>query len=161
MKDESSISNSEFSQSDISLKITMNPTKPLAKRILLIDDEKLVRCTFKRYFQRLENDLGRHYEVTEAENALTGLNTVYENYLLKNVFDILIIDECMPFMKGSSLIKLLTTLHLEGNFNKMMVISHTSFDSTELKHSILNSGADFIWNKPIQYEEFKNFFIKL
>ena len=161
LQNSSYLSSSESSRNDITIDIPLNLNKPKTKRVLIVDDEKLVRGTFKRYYKKLESDTGHQYEVFEADNALTALNLIHDDFMKKNIFDILIIDECMPFMKGSSLVKLLTTLHMEGNFNKMLVISHTSFDTTELKNSILDSGADYIWNKPIQYEEFKQFFLSI
>ncbi len=133
-----------------------NSTESNKKRILVIDDETLVRKTFLRFVNKLNEQSNSSIEILEAENALVALNLIYENFIYKRNFDVIIIDECMPFMKGSTLMKLIYQLSSEGCFPKPLIISHTAFDTTELKTFLKNSGADIIWNKPVSYKHFKN-----
>jgi CheY-like chemotaxis protein len=153
-----------------SIPITMNSSSydsdihihiPFKKRVIIIDDEKLVRNTFIRYFSKLNQSIKASFEVSEASNALEGLNLIYEGFLNKREFDIIIVDEYMPFMKGSTLIKIINQINKEGYFNKMLIISHTAFDTPEMRLFIKNSGADVIWNKPISFEDFQSFVANL
>jgi response regulator RpfG family c-di-GMP phosphodiesterase len=86
------------------------------------------------------------------------MDLIHKKYLEKEFIDFIIIDECMPFMKGSSLISLLKQMAHEKSFYNITIISYTSFDSIEKKKFILDKGADYIINKPIQYDDFKIFF---
>ena len=67
----------------------------------------------------------------------------------------------MPFMKGSTFIKLFKQLYQEINFYHIKIISYTAFDCEEKKKLILNSGADKIINKPIPYNDFKKVILSL
>lgn len=140
------------------IKLNLSETK--VKKILIIDDEKLVRGTLIRYFKKLNNEeLETQFELIEAENAISALNLIFE-YNLQNIkFDYIITDEMMPFLRGSSLIKILKEMYFEGNINKITIISHTAYDTKEIKEIIMRNGADFVWNKPIGYEDFKSYFI--
>ncbi|MEQ9304141.1 MAG: response regulator transcription factor [Marinoscillum sp.] len=70
----------------------------MKKRILLVDDHKLVRDALKFYF---END--QKYEISdEAVNGLEALE-----FLSNNNYDLLITDINMPQMNGLALIKTL------------------------------------------------------
>lgn len=131
------------------------------KRFLIIDDEILVRNTFIRYFSKLNPRLKDYFEVSEASNPLEGINLIYEGFLNKKEINVIIVDEYMPFMKGSTLIRFLNQMNNEGFFNKLLIISHTAFDSPEMRLFIKNSGADVIWNKPISFEDFQSFVTNL
>ncbi len=130
--------------------------------MLIIDDEKLIRGTIIRYFKKLkdENKLEIDYVLFEADNAISALNIIFEKNLQNIKFDYIIIDEMMPFLRGSSLIKILKEMYLEGNINKITVFSHTAYDTKEIKDIITRSGADLVWNKPVCYQDFKSIFIK-
>jgi len=149
---------SELNGNDIKL----NSNELKSKKVLIIDDEKLVRGTIIRYFTKLkqEDGLENDYEIFEAENAISALNLIFENSLQNIKFDYIIIDEMMPFLRGSSLIKILKEMYFEGNINKITIISHTAYDTKEIKDIITKNGADLVWNKPVSFEDFKSYFIK-
>jgi CheY-like chemotaxis protein len=151
---EISICSSNDSEGDIA--INFSPRK-----VLIVDDEKLVRETFKRYFKKINNKFStKNFEILEAENALAAINIIYQNFTNKHTIDLLISDECMPYMKGSKFIKLISQIYSEANMKKMFIISHTAFDTPELRNSIRENGADLIWNKPVNYDQFEKFIEK-
>lgn len=63
-------------------------------RILVVDDEKLIRDVIKEYC------LNENYEVVEADNGVEALK-----YIENNHFDLLILDIMMPKLDGFSLCK--------------------------------------------------------
>ncbi len=145
-------SNNESIEKAIEENISVNK-----KRILIVDDETLVRKTIVRHFQKFDHDNCVNFDLHEAENAITALNCIYDNYQNNIRFDMIILDEYMPFMRGSTLLKVLNDIYSDGELNKIKIISHTAFDTKEIKELILKNGAYAIWNKPIHYEEFKTF----
>jgi response regulator RpfG family c-di-GMP phosphodiesterase len=53
---------------------------------------------------------------------------------------------------------LFNQLNTESNFYNLKFISYTAFDSDEKKKLILDSGADYILNKPVSFKQFKDKF---
>lgn len=136
--------------------------KTESKRILLIDDEFLVRSTLKRYLlkmNKLEEEI--EYIVAEAENCFEAFNIIYRSFMENVNFDYVFIDELMPIMRGSHLISIFKKLMKDKNFYNFKFISYTSFDTTESKKLIYDHGADYIINKPISFDKFKDFVQKL
>ncbi len=64
-----------------------------------MDDEKFVRGTLKRYFKRINQEYEHQFEVKEEEIALAALDLIHESIITKNLFDVIITDEYMPFRK--------------------------------------------------------------
>jgi CheY-like chemotaxis protein len=125
-------------------------------RVLLIDDEPLIRKTLKKHLENISKTNDTIFYCEEASNCFEAIDIVYKNFINNVKFDIIVIDEYMPFMKGSTFIKLFKQLYQESNFYNVKIISYTAFDSNEKKKLILNSGADQIINKPISFNDFKN-----
>lgn len=130
-------------------------------RILVVDDEVLVRNTLKRYLKRINDEgfMKYHLKFYEAENCFHAIEIIYKGFTQNILFNYVMIDEYMPFMKGSTLIKIMTKLHQENNFYKINFTSYTSFDTNEKKKFIMDQGADHILNKPISYDDYKEFIL--
>ncbi len=150
--------NNSFFGSDTNIEPLNNNIK-----ILILDDESLIRSTIKRHIFKInkEENLTKKISTFEAENCFDALQLIYSNFQKKIFFNIILIDEYMPFMKGSTLIKLMKGLSQEGNFYNILFVSYTAFDTLEKKKYILDQGADHILNKPISYEDFKLFLLTL
>jgi CheY-like chemotaxis protein len=130
-------------------------------RVILCDDENLIRKTIQRFLHSISKQHPRvKFEIDQSENGFECLKKIYENHKEGKYYDILIIDETMPFMKGSQLINLLRNLISENNFKDILIVSFTSYDSPDKIDYIYEQGADHVLSKPIKYEDFKNFFIE-
>ena len=112
-----------------------------------------------RHLNKINKDLNlsKKFVIFEAGNCFEALGLIYSKLTQNNYFSIIITDEYMPYMKGSTMIKLLKSLHKENGFYKITFVSYTSFDTFEKKKFILDQGADHIIIKPISYEPFKLF----
>lgn len=136
-------------------------------RIMLIDDEQLIRLGLRRHLNNIsksntiENSkFPFQFEIREASNCFQAIDILYDSFNNNIHFDIIIIDEYMPNMKGSTLIKLLKQLYNENNFYGMKIVSHTAFDTQDKVKFIMESGADNILCKPMQINELKEFIFK-
>ena len=127
-------------------------------KILIVDDEIFARNTIKRYINKINKTKLIEFNIIyeEADNCFKAIEIIYDNFLVNQFFNFVIIDECMPYMKGSTLINLLRELNEENYFYKMIFISYTSFDTIEKKKYIIGKGADEILNKPVTYEQFSS-----
>ena len=102
-------------------------------------------------------NLSKKFCVYVAGNCFEALGLIHSNFLQNNYISLIITDEYMPYMKGSTMIKLLKNLSKEDSFYNITFVSYTSFDTNEKKKYILDQGADHIINKPIAYDLFKLF----
>jgi len=122
---------------------------------LVIDDEFLRRSTVKRYFTKLNiSQQIIDYTIYEAANVFQAIIIIYNMYLEKKYIDFIIIDEQMPYIKGSHMIYLFKLIASENNFYDIKFVSYSAFNTKEIKEIIKSKGADFIINKPASYNQF-------
>ena len=106
------------------------------RKILLVDDEEIIRLSFKRELQRF-------YDVFTAscyDEALT--------VLAKEHFDMLITDLVMPGQNGLELLKKIKT-----NYPEMGVIIITGYGETRAVIETLRGGADDFLLKPLDFDK--------
>ncbi|MCA9472645.1 MAG: response regulator [Nitrospirales bacterium] len=103
------------------------------KRILLVDDDLLVRGCMRRYLE------GQGYHCTEADNGAMALNT-----LANRTFSLIITDNQMPVMDG---ITFLETLYArqQGSTPVIIVTGRVTSSLTQRAHHI---GITSIIEKP-------------
>jgi len=129
--------------------------KKIFKRVLIIDDELLIRSSLRRYFTKLNNRQENiNYTTYEASNAFEAIINIYNLLLEKIHIDFIIIDEHMPYVKGSQMIYFFKSIAKENNFYKIKFISYTAFNTNEIREIIRKKGADYIMNKPVSYDNF-------
>jgi CheY-like chemotaxis protein len=130
-------------------------------RVLLCDDEFFIKKTLSRFLNKMSQENPEmKLEVFESENGFECLHHIYTQYNNSKYFDILIIDETMPLIKGSQIINLLKSMIQENNFKNIIIISYTSYNDPEKLDFLYSQGADYVLTKPINYETFKDFFLK-
>ena len=133
-----------------------NLGKDINFRILVVEDERLIRNTMKKFISKFAEEKKLNIETTVCENGFEGLDYVYRGCLNKKNFNLIICDETMPYMKGSIMINTLVKLIKEETIKKMLIVSYTSYNDVDKMNYILSQGADMIKNKPISYANFKN-----
>ncbi|MFC1693473.1 sigma-54-dependent transcriptional regulator [Candidatus Latescibacterota bacterium] len=113
----------------------------MAKRILVVDDEKSMRDTLKIMLEK------EGFEVDSAENGAEALK-MFEN----DNYDLIITDLKMPEVDG---IKLIETLNSMGSDTSIIIM--TAYASKEQAIKALNLGATFFIEKPFKKPELMNF----
>lgn len=108
-------------------------------RILIVDDEALVRRGIKKSINWNELDIEM---VAEAENGVEALEQV-----LENVPDIILLDICMPKMDGLEFASI-----VKQKYPQMRIVIITGFDDFEYARSALRAGVDDYILKPITRE---------
>jgi two-component system response regulator YesN len=106
-------------------------------KILIVDDEHLVRWSVRRYLE------SEGYEALEAENGPTALQI-----LEQEVIHILITDIMMPEMDGIELIRIAIQRYPE-----LIVLVITANDSSKTVKSAEEAGAKRTFTKPIPFRE--------
>ncbi len=100
--------------------------------VLVIDDDKHIRDACR---QILVKD---HYDVTEAEDGLQGLE-----FLKNKVYDIVILDLKMPGISGMSVLK-----KIKENYSDTVVIVITGYATVESAVEAMKIGANDFLPKP-------------
>jgi len=136
---------------DHSIQPNINNKKKMI-RILLVDDEKFIRKSefiqIKKYF---ENQPELDYEVTECSDGVECLYKIYTGLQAGIVYDYILTDESMNFMRGTLMIKIINTLIEENVMYRIKIFIITSYEPWV----ILNMHGDIcegIITKPISYE---------
>ncbi len=111
----------------------------MQKKILLVDDEEVIRLSFKR-------ELQRYYDVTTASSYEEALSQ-----LSKKRFDLLITDLVMPGPNGLELLK-----KAKASSPEMQGILITAYGETSAVIDALRAGADDFLLKPCDVEELLN-----
>ena len=118
----------------------MTPWRPESrmncnKKILLVDDEEIIRLSFKRELQAF-------YEVSTASSCDEALSILANAH-----FDMLISDLVMPGLNGLELLKKIKSSHPET-----CVIIITGYGETKTVIETLRGGADDFLLKPFDFD---------
>ncbi len=109
----------------------------MSERILVVDDEKIIRETLSYVLQK------EGYSVEEAENGKLAYDKI-----LESSFDLVITDLEMPEMKGVELLERIKKLNIQT-----AIIVITAFGSLDTAISALRSGASDYILKPVEFDE--------
>ncbi len=109
----------------------------MAQKILVIDDEKLIRWTLEQHLVK------EGYDVVTAESAEKGLELLTEN-----APDLILLDNRLPEMSGLELLE-----KLKAPERGLMVIMITAYGMVETAVKALKLGAYDYISKPFNLEE--------
>ena len=124
---------------------------------MLCEDDFGIRNTIKRLIQKVADEKKMVLDIEEAINGVECLYKIYKDYLNGTKYDSILIDENMPFMKGSNCISILKNMYSEGYLNKIKIISISSFEDVETMKYIKSQGCDEFLPKPHSKEVISKF----
>ncbi|MCW8850665.1 MAG: response regulator, partial [Melioribacteraceae bacterium] len=107
------------------------------KKILIVDDEKIVRESFYHWF------IEDNYLVDTAEDGESALNKY-----TKEKYDLLLVDMKMPGMSGLDLLSKIKAIDKEA-----IIILITAFSSVPTAITALKNGAYDYVTKPVDPDE--------
>ncbi len=107
------------------------------KKILIVEDEKKVSALIQQSLQ----EVGFHVEI--SENPINA-----KDLILKNHFDLVILDVMLPDMSGLELARDLRSLGHKG-----FILMLTALSTTKDKIQGFDAGADDYLIKPFEFEE--------
>jgi CheY-like chemotaxis protein len=117
-------------------------------RIMVCEDNSTMRDSIVKLLQKVAEVKKIAVDVKETINGLECLNAIYQGFISGNNFDAVLIDEVMPFMKGSKCINLLTEMYKDGELNKLRKISISSYEDPDTKKYLRQQGCDDFMTKP-------------
>ena len=111
--------------------------------ILLVEDDVITLKVHTRMLQQL------NCKIDLAEDGFKAL-TLYKN----KHYDLILMDEEMPGMKGTTVIKEIRKI--EANKLHTPIIILTGYSSLEDKQKCIEAGADKVFTKPIYLDELQD-----
>ena len=114
------------------------------EKIMVIDDEKIIRDVFVTVFDE--------YKIIPAVDAQQALNILNHS----NDIDLIVLDMMMPGLRGAELLKEIKKIN--PNYK---VIVLTGYSSQEKTIEALRSDIDACVEKPFDIENIKQVFEKL
>ena len=110
---------------------------PKNLKILLVDDEEILRRTISR----LLTNSG--FQVTIASNGLEGVQTFQKDH-----FDLVILDMQMPVLSGLEALKLIKAVRSD-----IKVIIHSGYAKDEDLEQLANYGVTQVLSKPSRHQD--------
>ncbi len=108
--------------------------------LLVVDDEKSVRYSFERIFEK-------YYSVITAEDGNTALRVLDDNI---NNIDVIFLDVRMPGLNGIEVLKM-----IKEKIKNIPVIVMTAFTDTDIAIKAMKEGAFDYLLKPLRNEQLR------
>lgn len=115
---------------------------------MICEDDYGIRNTMKRLFMRVSEEKKISIDLEESINGLECLYKIYKDYSNGTKYDSVLLDENMPFMKGSNCMSILKNMYAEGSLNRIKIISISSFEDQENMKFLRSQGCDEFMPKP-------------
>jgi len=117
--------------------------------ILIVDDEEIIRKSqanvVKKFFKKNNLDVN----IYEGVDGVEGLYKIYLAYMNGIKFDLIITDETMNFMKGSTMSKIIKNLVKDNILYDVKICMVTSYESTIIEN--IDNFLDMIGTKPLSH----------
>jgi len=117
-------------------------------KIMICEDDSGIRNTIKRIVSKVAEEKKHPIEIEDSINGVECMYKIYKDFVIGNKYDAILIDETMPFMKGSTCINILKNMYLDGYINKIKIISISAYDDQETMKYIKAQGCDEFLPKP-------------
>lgn len=120
-------------------------------RIIIVDDELLIRQSTRRMFKKFFFNTFENVEIVESED---GFDCLYKIYLgLKGgiKYDLIITDETMSFMTGTIMASIIRSLTIDKILYRIPIYLMTNY-STQLYDENSEKIFNGVYSKPINLE---------
>ena len=98
---------------------------------------------------RNDKDISTEYDPIETYDGVDLLIKVVEDQQVGNLIDIIITDENMEYMSGSTAVSIMRDWEKCNKIKKIFIISLTAFADEITLNEIKNKGSDLVLIKPL------------
>ena len=123
---------------------------------MICDDDHTITSSIKNLTNKISGELFITIESEITYNAVDCLYKIFKDYYNGLKYDILLIDETMPFMTGSCLTQLLKKISTSKELNNIKIYSITGYDDEIMLSNIKSHGCDGFIKKPVRYKDLKD-----
>ena len=119
-------------------------------KIIIVDDEKLIRQSERNVMNKYFKEKGISYEIEECSDGVECLYMIYDGMKNGKKYDIIITDENMNFMNGSTLCEILKKLMNDNIMYFLKIVMVTSYEISNISINV-KRNVDKIFTKPLSY----------
>ena len=129
--------------------------------IIICDDDTNITSACEKILKKAGNLRGLTLNIDKVHNGIECLYKIYQESIQNKYYEILFIDETMPMIKGSTVIKVLKGMIEDKQMKEILIYSVTSFGEENAIEEIKKSGCDAVLQKPLCKEVALNIFKEL
>ena len=133
--------------------MTLN-TNNIAYKILVVDDDRIIRSCLKHLIQSIKSELNLCFEIIEGNDGKDIIDYCEDKNNF-NCFKVIFTDENMINIDGSEAIKHVRKLEKNGTISTKFVSVSSLYDE-EFKQRLIDCGANYVLNKPLSKIQLKN-----
>ena len=126
---------------------------PKISHIMICDDDPRITSSINNLVNKVSNELNVLIHVDTCYNGIECLYRIYDNYKKQKKYDILLLDENMPGISGSLLIRILQTMIEDKELNALKIYCITSFEDESFKKTMNSIGINGFLPKPINKKD--------
>jgi anti-sigma regulatory factor (Ser/Thr protein kinase)/CheY-like chemotaxis protein len=115
--------------------------------VMIVDDEKLIRQSNSNVVRKYFSSINLQVNITECADGVECLYNLYKGQKKGVKYKMIITDETMNFMRGSSTARIIKTLIEDGALYKVNMFMLTSYEVSVVK--TFNEFFDLIHTKPL------------
>lgn len=119
---------------------------------MVCDDSTSVRDSLKNMLENIKKD---KFNLNYYE-AINGLDCLVQLYIQKTKFDLLLIDENMPFLKGSAVVNLLREIRKDKFQTEMKIVSISGDNNEDFIKYLKKQGFDHVLSKDIKKRDLED-----
>lgn len=123
-------------------------------RILVVDDEKLIRQSeiniIKKFFVRKKLE----FKVEECSDGIECIYKIYQSLNKGIKYDLILTDETMNFLKGSTMAKIIKSLVKENVIKDIKIFMITSYESDNI-YLKFSEALERVFTKPLTLNIFE------
>lgn len=120
--------------------------------VMLCDDDSKITAASERILGVAASIKQIDVKIDHCHNGIECLYKIYQESRQNKFYDVLLIDESMPAMKGSLVIKVLKNMIKDKQMRELIIYSVTAYGDESALGEIRKSGCDGIIPKPISKE---------
>lgn len=126
-------------------------------RILLVDDEKLIRTSQTNVINKFLKNTNLNYEIIPCEDGIECLYQLYKGIVNNIKFNMILTDETMNFMKGSLLITTISNLISQNVLYPIKIFIVTSYENSAIYHRY-EKLVNKVYTKPLKEQNISDIF---
>lgn len=116
---------------------------------IICDDDVNITLATAKLIRAVGNAKNLDCRISIFHNGIECMYNIYQESLKNKFLDFVIIDETMPFIRGSQVTKILKNMTAEKQLNDLAIYVATSYDDEHIISEIKQSGCDGVLKKPL------------
>jgi signal transduction histidine kinase len=132
-------------------------------KIIVVEDENLIRNSEVKLIKRNFSEKGEDVQIACCQDGAECLNILYQAKLNNDIFDAILTDESMSFIRGTTLCEIINGSIQDSLMYNIKLFIASSFDANNEQFNKLKGNRSFVchFDKPINKNNVEKLFSSL